>query len=81
MPDLAPPAQAAIRGFLAEVEAYLRDRLVDAGRADADMLARELQTLLAGGITLSVAVGNTGPARAAREAADAVLRRAPATPR
>jgi AcrR family transcriptional regulator len=81
MPDLALPARDVIRNFLAEVEEYLRDRLIDAGRSDADLLARQLQALLAGGITLSVAVGNTGPALAARKAADAVLLEAPATPR
>jgi AcrR family transcriptional regulator len=74
MPDLAPRAREAIRGYLAEVQDYVREQLVAAGRSDAATLASELQTLLSGGITLSVAVGNTGPALSARRAAEALLR-------
>lgn len=77
MPDLAPAARDVICAYLAEVEEYLRGRLVAAGRPDADALARELQTLLAGGITLSVATRNTGAAVAARNAADALVRGTP----
>ncbi|MEO8436836.1 MAG: MEDS domain-containing protein [Chloroflexota bacterium] len=74
MPDLALPARVVIREYLAEVETYLRDRLVDAGVADADALAARLYALLAGGMTLSVAAGETSPAVAARDAAEVLVR-------
>jgi AcrR family transcriptional regulator len=74
MPDLAQPARDVILEFLGEVEAYLRACLVAAGREDADVLAPRLQALLAGGLALSVAVGDAAPARAARDAADLLLR-------
>src|SRR4029078_7056907 len=53
MPDLAMPARAVIHEYLAEVETYLADRLVAAGVSDAEKLAGELHSLLAGAITLS----------------------------
>ena len=81
MPDLALPARDVILGFLAEVQAYLRDRLVAAGHADPDVLAPKLQALLSGGITLSVALGDVQPAIAARAAAADLLEATPATPR
>lgn len=74
MPDLAAPAREVIRHFLVEVQEYLRDRLVVAGRPNADALSRELQAVLLGGITLSVAVGNTGPALSACKAAEMLVR-------
>ena len=73
MSELAPPARAAVRDYLTEVEGFLRDRLVAAGRADADVLAPQLYALLAGGITLSVASGGTRPALGARDAARVLL--------
>jgi AcrR family transcriptional regulator len=81
MPELAQPARDVIRGYLAEVQAYLRDRLDAAGYADSDVLAAKLQALLSGGMTLSVAVGDTAPALAARAAAADLLEVAAATPR
>lgn len=78
MPELAQLARAVVRDYLAEVEGYLRDRLVAAGRPDADVLAQQLYALLAGGITLSVAAGDTRPALAARDAASELVRRAAA---
>jgi hypothetical protein len=77
MPDLAMPARAVIHEYLAEVETYLRDRLVAVGVADAEQLAGELNALLAGAITLSVAGGNTMPAVAAGHAAEQLVRNAP----
>jgi hypothetical protein len=77
MPDLAMPARAVIHEYLAEVETYLADRLVAAGVSDAESLAAELHSLLAGAITLSVAAGNTRPALAARDAAAQLMRSAP----
>jgi AcrR family transcriptional regulator len=74
----SPGTDAVIREYLAEVEAFLRDALVVAGRPDADVLARQLQTTLAGGITLSAALGEHWPAMAARDAAVELLGRAPA---
>jgi hypothetical protein len=68
MPDLAMPARAVIHEYLAEVETYLRDRLVAAGVADAEHLAGELNALLAGAITM--------PAAAARDAAEQLVRNA-----
>jgi AcrR family transcriptional regulator len=76
MPDLAMPARTVIHEYLAEVETYIRDRLVAVGVADAEHLAGELNTLLAGAITLSVAGGNTMPAVAARDAAEQLVRNA-----
>ena len=77
MPDLAMPARAVIHEYLAEVETYLADRLVAAGVSDAEALAGELHSLLAGAITLSVAAGNTRPALAAQDAAAQLMRSAP----
>jgi AcrR family transcriptional regulator len=77
MPDLAMPARAVIHEYLAEVETYLADRLVAAGVSDAESLAGELHSLLAGAITLSVAAGDTRPALAARDAAAQLMRSAP----
>jgi AcrR family transcriptional regulator len=73
MPDLAMPARMVIHEYLAEVETYLRDRLVAAGVSDAELLAAQLNALLAGAISLSVASGNTGPALAARDAAERLI--------
>ena len=78
MPDLAPAAVAVVREYLAEVERYLHERLVAAGRADADVLAPQLFALLSGGITASVGSGDTHPAIAARNAAVTILAAAPA---
>lgn len=76
--SLAPTAVAVIREYLAEVETYLRDRLIAAGHPNADVVARQLQAMLAGGITLSTALGDAWPALAARDAAIELLRRPPA---
>jgi AcrR family transcriptional regulator len=73
MHELAPAARAVVRDYLAEVEAYLRDRLVAAGRSDAEGLAGQLFALLSGGIILSVAGGDPRPARSARAAAEALV--------
>ena len=73
MPDLAVAARDVIRAYLAEVHDYLEGQLVATERPDADRLATELYALLAGGIALSTAIGNTGPARAARTAAVRLL--------
>jgi AcrR family transcriptional regulator len=72
--DPAAPARRAALDYVLEVEAYLRRALETLGHADAAALAAQLQTLLAGGISLSVAHGNTQPLLAARAAAVTMLR-------
>ena len=81
MSELAEPALAVIRAYLVEVEGYIRERLIAAGNPDADALAPKLQALLMGGMALSVAVGDTNPARAARAALTELLDETRAIPR
>ncbi|HEV7604080.1 MAG TPA: TetR/AcrR family transcriptional regulator, partial [Candidatus Limnocylindrales bacterium] len=81
MPELAEPALAVIRAYLVEVQGYIQERLTAAGDPDADALAPKLQALLMGGMALSVAVGDTNPARAARAALTELLGETPAIPR
>ena len=72
--DPAHPARQVVRDHLSEVEAFLREALTAAGHPDAESLALELQALLAGGISLSVARRSTAPVLAARDAAVRLLR-------
>jgi len=67
--DETHPAVNVVRDYLLEFEAYLRSVLVAMGRRDSDALAPQLQTLLAGAITLAVARRSTAPAISARAAA------------
>lgn len=70
--DPAHPARKVVRNYLAEVEAFLREALTSAGHPAS--LALELQALLAGGISLSVAHRSTTPVLAARDATLRLLR-------
>jgi hypothetical protein len=73
------PAQRVIIDYLAEVGTYLADVVkatYDGGSTDdpeSERLAAQLQTLLVGAITLSVARRDPTPAREAREAAISLL--------
>lgn len=70
----AHPARRALQDYLSEIEGYLRDALAARGYARAGALAAELQTLLAGGISLSAARGTSAPLMMARQAAIRLLR-------
>jgi AcrR family transcriptional regulator len=72
----ADPARRVVRDYLLEIEAHLRQMLLSQGHPAAEALAAELQTLLAGGIALSVAHRSPEPALAARDAALRLLREA-----
>jgi AcrR family transcriptional regulator len=71
--DPAHPARQPIRDYLDEIQAYLRQVLTSAGLADPAALAAEMQTLLAGGISLAAAYRSTAPILAAREVAARLL--------
>jgi AcrR family transcriptional regulator len=71
--DPAHPAIPVIRGFLDEIEQYLRDKLAAAGYRDPGALAAELQTIVAGGITLAVARQTNSFADSAGRAARRLL--------
>jgi AcrR family transcriptional regulator len=73
------PARVVIREFLQEVEDYLAEKLTAAGYENPRMLAAEIQTLLAGAITLAVARRSSASALTAREAAIGLLASAPRT--
>jgi AcrR family transcriptional regulator len=70
-------ARVVIREFLQEVEDYLADKLAVGGYEHPRMLARELQALLAGSITLAVARRSNASALSARDAAITLLASAP----
>jgi AcrR family transcriptional regulator len=67
------PAAAVIREFLQDVEDYLAGLAAAAGYQERLSLAAELQTLLAGSISLAVARRSSASAMAAREAAIRLL--------
>ena len=71
--DAAHPARLVIRETLDEIAAYLRGRLTVAGYRDAEVLAMQLQALLAGAISLAVARRTGAFALTAREAARHLL--------
>jgi AcrR family transcriptional regulator len=71
--DPAHPARLVIRETLDEIAAYLRGLLTAAGYRDAELMAMELQALLAGAISLAVARHTGAYALTAREAARHVL--------
>lgn len=66
-------AQQVIRDSLQEIEDYLHRVIVAAGYRDARALAVELQTLVAGSISLAVARRSTASVVAARHAALSLL--------
>ena len=78
--DPSHPARQVVRDYLAEVEGFLQDVVRSAGHPAAQSLALELQALLAGGISLSVARRSVAPVMAARDAAVRLLRGAAARP-
>jgi hypothetical protein len=61
------------RESIEEIGAYVRTTVTAAGYADAERLANELHTLLAGAISLAVALETGAPAAAALEAARQLL--------
>jgi AcrR family transcriptional regulator len=71
--DPAHPARLVVREFLQDVEDYLSGLAAAAGYRHSRMLAIQLQTLLAGGIMLSVARRSSAFAVTAREAAMSLL--------
>jgi AcrR family transcriptional regulator len=72
--DPRHPATDAVRSYLAEIGAYLEERVAAAGHDDPARLGRELHTLLAGSITLGVANRTSSYVMAARDAALELLR-------
>jgi AcrR family transcriptional regulator len=77
--DSAHPARSVVRDYLAEIARYLQDAVAAAGYKDAARLGTELHTLLAGSISLAVALRTSGYALAAREAAAQLLANAERT--
>ena len=71
--DPGHPARLVVRESLDEIAEYLRDRLIAAGYRDAELLAMQLQALLAGAISLAVARHTGAFALTAKEAARHLL--------
>jgi AcrR family transcriptional regulator len=71
--DTSHPARAVIRGYLQEIEDYLCEMLAAGGYHDAELMAAELQALLAGAISLGVARRSGASALVARDAATRLL--------
>jgi AcrR family transcriptional regulator len=67
------PARLIIRAYLQEVEDYLHDLIAAARYRDSRTLAAELQTLVAGSISLAVARSSRAPVTTARGAAARLL--------
>lgn len=67
--DATHPALTVVRDYLLEIEGHIRAMLVAMGRRDAAEIAPQVQALLAGSITLSVARRNTATVFSARAAA------------
>ncbi len=67
------PARPIIRDYLDEIESYMRDALVSAGRDHAPERAAERSVLLAGGIAFCVSQHAVTPALAARAVAVRLL--------
>ena len=72
-PDSTHRAVPVVRSHLREIERYLQETVSAAGHDDADRLGTELQTLLAGSISLGVAHRTNTFAVAARDAAMRLL--------
>lgn len=71
--DNAHPVRAVIRGYLQEVEDYLCEMLTAGGYHDTQLMAAEIQALLAGAISLGVARRTGASALVARDAAIRLL--------
>jgi len=67
--DTTHPALAVVRDYLAEIEGHIRAMLTVMGRRDAAELAPQVQALLTGSISLSVARRTTATVFSARAAA------------
>ncbi len=74
--DRAHPAQAAVLANKRGVRAYLRDLARAAGAPDPDALAAQLGVLAEGAIVTALVDGTPAPARAARAAAETLVRAA-----
>jgi AcrR family transcriptional regulator len=72
--DPAHPARRVLQDYLSEIQAYLKEALAARGYARAGALAAEIQTLLAGGISMSAANGTSAPVTVAGNAAIRLLR-------
>jgi AcrR family transcriptional regulator len=68
------PAHPIIRAYLSEVRTYLTDLLRSTAHPEPVRVAGQLQALLAGAITLSVAMRSSLPVREARDAAIRLVR-------
>jgi AcrR family transcriptional regulator len=73
LPSDADPARTVIREFLDRIETDFRNLLDAGGYRDQGIIARQLQTLLTGAISLGVARRTTSYALAARDAAQGML--------
>jgi AcrR family transcriptional regulator len=71
--DPAHPAAQVVHDMLAEIGAYLEERVAAAGHADAARLGKEIHTLLAGSISLGVANRTSSFVMSARDAAIQLL--------
>jgi AcrR family transcriptional regulator len=78
IPDPTHPARLVASDYLAEIEAWLRDRVVSTGRPNAEILAHELFVLLVGGMQLSVARDRVSVFEAVIERVPEILDGAPA---
>ena len=73
IPDQSHPARRIVQEYLDEVQAWLRSVLTAARFVDAELLAMQLQALLAGSISLAVARHTGAFALSAREAVGRLL--------
>ncbi|HKI59001.1 MAG TPA: TetR/AcrR family transcriptional regulator [Trueperaceae bacterium] len=67
------PARPIARDYHRDVRAYLADIARDAGAADAEVLAWQLQLLLDGAAVEALVAGNAEPAWHARQAAEKLI--------
>jgi AcrR family transcriptional regulator len=70
------PARAIAANFKEGRRVWFRDRLIELGIRDADGVATQLSLLVDGAIAAALVRGDVGMAKAAREAARALLRSA-----
>jgi AcrR family transcriptional regulator len=75
--DPGHPAMEVVRSYVDEVRQYLAEIVEAAGYREPAAVAAELQTMVAGAITLGVALRSGAPAVAAREAASTLLANTP----
>lgn len=70
-------AMPVVRSYLDEIQQYLAEIVEAAGYREPALVAAQLQIMVAGAITLGVAVRSGGPAIAASEAASRMLAETP----